>query len=307
MLSVSPFCIFFANSNSSVLILQTTALNLPINGGLVLVHEVAFSNKISGTIFSVGRLCTEGVVPIFDNLKLSLLVRGFLVTTTFSNNCWWLDVLAEEGTKSLREWHERLGHACDKMVIFFLEQHLPAFDTKRWHPFYCEVCATAKSTHWLARARTDIPNHDPLDLLVSDIMGPFAGDTQGFRYLLTVRDHVSTYSMVYPLKAHSDTPDAVLDAIWQLQVRLCLTLKPLRMDNAKKFTLASFVSSLKKLGIGFLPSLPYLPQENGEAERLTRTLGDMARAMMVESKMPDCFWRFAYASACFLHNRLLNS
>ncbi|MBW0527808.1 hypothetical protein O181_067523 [Austropuccinia psidii MF-1] len=35
--------------------------------------------------------------------------------------------------------------------------------------------------------------------------------------------------------------------------------------------------------------------------------GDIAWAMMVESKIPDCFWRFAYASACFLHNRLLNS
>ncbi|MBW0492026.1 hypothetical protein O181_031741 [Austropuccinia psidii MF-1] len=154
---------------------------------------------------------------------------GFLVTTTFDNHCWWLDVLAEEGTKSLslHEWNERLGHACDKMVISFLEQHVPAFDTKCWKPFYCEVCATAKSTHWLARARTDILKPDPLDLLVSDIMDPFAGDTQGFCYLLTVRDHVSTYSVVYPLKAHSDDPDAVLDAIWQLQVWLCLTPKAL--------------------------------------------------------------------------------
>ncbi|MBW0474001.1 hypothetical protein O181_013716 [Austropuccinia psidii MF-1] len=33
----------------------------------------------------------------------------------------------------------------------------------------------------------------------------------------------------------------------------------------------------------------------------------MAREMMVESQMPDCFWRFAYASACFLHNCLPNS
>ncbi|MBW0527807.1 hypothetical protein O181_067522 [Austropuccinia psidii MF-1] len=213
MRSVSPFCIFFADSNSSVLISQTTTLKLPVNGVLVLVHNVAFSDKILGTILSVGHLCTAGVVPIFDNLKLSLFVSGFLVTTTFNNNCWWLDVLAEERTKrsvaaspscvlpkiemhpiskptstslSLHEWHECLGHACNKMVISFLKQHLPAFDTKRWQPFYCEVCATSKSTHRLVQARIDIAKHDPLDLLVSKIMGLFAGDTQGFRYLLTV-------------------------------------------------------------------------------------------------------------------------
>ncbi|MBW0534103.1 hypothetical protein O181_073818 [Austropuccinia psidii MF-1] len=162
MRSVSPFCIFFANSNSSVLISQTTTLELPVNGGLVLVHDVAFSDEILGTIFPIGCLCTAGVVPIFDNLKLSLFVSGFLVTTTFNNNCWWLDILAEEGTKrsaaaspscilseiemhpiskptstslSSREGHERLGHACDKMIILFLKQHVPAFDTKCWQPF----------------------------------------------------------------------------------------------------------------------------------------------------------------------------
>ncbi|MBW0563259.1 hypothetical protein O181_102974 [Austropuccinia psidii MF-1] len=99
MRSVSPFCIFFADSNSSILILQMITLKLPLHEGLVLVHDVAYSNKISGTILSVGHLCTAGVVPIFDYLNLSLLVCGFLVTTTFKNNCWWMDVLTMEGTK----------------------------------------------------------------------------------------------------------------------------------------------------------------------------------------------------------------
>ncbi|MBW0473201.1 hypothetical protein O181_012916 [Austropuccinia psidii MF-1] len=254
MRSISPFCIFFADSNSSVLIWQTMALKLPVNGGLVLVHNIDFCDKISRTILSVGGMCTAGVVPIFNDLKLSLFVSGFLVTTTFNNHCWWLEVSAEEGTKrsaavspscilpkiemhpiskptsmslSSREWHEHLGHACNKMVILFLKQHIPAFDTKRWQPFYCEVCATAKSTHWLVWVRTDIPKHDSLDLLVSNIMGPFAGNTQGFCYLLMVRDQFAIYSMVYPLKAHSDAPDGVLDAIGMLKVWLHLTPKAL--------------------------------------------------------------------------------
>ncbi|MBW0538687.1 hypothetical protein O181_078402, partial [Austropuccinia psidii MF-1] len=50
--SISPFRIFFADTNSSVLILQMTTLKLPVNGGSVLVHDVAFSDKISRNILS---------------------------------------------------------------------------------------------------------------------------------------------------------------------------------------------------------------------------------------------------------------
>ncbi|MBW0501222.1 hypothetical protein O181_040937 [Austropuccinia psidii MF-1] len=88
---ISPFRIFFANSNSSKLISQTTTLKIPVKRGFVIVHDVAFSTKILGRILSVGRLCRAGVVPFFENLSLSLLVSGMLVSTTFRNDCWWMD------------------------------------------------------------------------------------------------------------------------------------------------------------------------------------------------------------------------
>ncbi|MBW0474680.1 hypothetical protein O181_014395, partial [Austropuccinia psidii MF-1] len=96
--------------------------------------DVPFSSRISGTILSVGRLCRAGVIPFFDALSLSLLVCNVLVTTTFLNDCWWINVVTGEETiesaaetssprffemnpislpksttLSSREWHERLG------------------------------------------------------------------------------------------------------------------------------------------------------------------------------------------------------
>ncbi|MBW0467027.1 hypothetical protein O181_006742 [Austropuccinia psidii MF-1] len=270
MHSVSPFRIFFANSNSSILILQMMTLKLPVHNGSVLVHDVAYYNKISGTILSVSLLCTVGVVPVFDDLNMSLLVCGFLVTTSFNNNYWWMEVLTTEGTKR----SAAVPPSCDLSAI--------------------EMNPISQSTNTVLS-------------LLSDIMGPFPGDTQSFHYLLTIREHALTYSGVYPLKAQSDAPDAILDAIKQFQVCLQLTPKALQTDNAREFTSASFTSSLAKLGVGFYPSLTYSPQEKGKAECLNRALGDMARLMMVQSKMPDRFWHFAYASACFLHNQLPNS
>ncbi|MBW0535352.1 hypothetical protein O181_075067 [Austropuccinia psidii MF-1] len=187
---------------------------------------------------------------------------------------------------SLQGWHNCLGHACNKSVVSFLKQHVPSFDVKSWQSFYCEVCAKAKSTHHIAKARTNIPKDKPLDLLVLDIMGPSTDDAQGFQYLLTIRDHVSTYSIVYPLKSCLEAPEAILDAVTQLQVGLGATPKALRTENACEFTSASFTSALTKLGVAFCPSLPYSPQENGKAEHLNQMLGYMARAMMVQSGMP---------------------
>ncbi|MBW0526958.1 hypothetical protein O181_066673 [Austropuccinia psidii MF-1] len=332
MRDIPPFRIFFADSNSSVTISQTTALKILVNNGFVIIRNVPFSKEISGTILSVGRLCRAGVVPLSDGLSLSLLLSNVLVTTTFVNGCWWLDVvhggetnrsaavssppcLLEMNLISLptsvslspRGWHNRLGHACNKFVISLLKQHVPSFDVKIWQSFYCKVCAKAKSTHGIAKARTNIPKDKPLNLLVSDIMGPFMDDAQGFQYLLTIRDHVSTYSIVYSLKSRLEAPEAILDAVTQLQVRLGATPKALRTDNAREFTSASFTSALTKLGVAFCPFLPCLPQENGKAEHLNQRLGDMARVMMVQSEMPEQFWKFAYSLAAFLHHRLPNS
>ncbi|MBW0580636.1 hypothetical protein O181_120351 [Austropuccinia psidii MF-1] len=328
---IPPFHIFFANTNSSITISQMTTLEIPVQGGHIIICEVLFSKKILGTILSVGHLCRAGVVPLFSKLKLSLLVNHFVVATTFVNNCWWLYIVQNKGKNvsaavtpsscliemnpispssskglSSREWPEWLGHACDKVVISFLKQHVPTFDTKRWKPFLCEVCARAKSTHCLERACTDILKEKQLYLLVSDIMGPFNTDAQGFRYILTVRDHVSTYSIVYPLKSRSKAPQAIIDCITQLQVCLRLTPRALRTDNAREFTSSSLTDFLAKVGVSFVPSLPYLPQENGEAESLNRTLGDMARAMMTQSSMPTRFWHYVYTSACYIHNRIPN-
>ncbi|MBW0481301.1 hypothetical protein O181_021016 [Austropuccinia psidii MF-1] len=328
---IHPFRIFFADSNSSITITKMATLKIPVKGGLVVISDVAFCDKVLGMILSVGRLCRAGGFPLFSGMVMSLVVHNHLVTTTFHNDCWWMNITAGEETNesaaetssppliamnpisfpatsklSCREWHIKLRHASDKVVRSFLKQHVPSFELKSWQPFYCEVCAKSKSTHQLAKACIDIPMNEPLDLLVSEIMCHFTQDPQGYWYLLTIRDHVSTYSIMYPLKSRSDAPAAILDAIAHLKVQLGTSPKALQTDNAKEFVSTFLTMALSKLGISFHPSLPYSPQENGEAKHLNRTLGDMARAMLSESGMPDHFWQFAYASACYLHNRLPN-
>ncbi|MBW0545563.1 hypothetical protein O181_085278 [Austropuccinia psidii MF-1] len=102
-------------------------------------------------------------------------------------------------------------------------------------------------------------------------MGPLKVDSQGFWYLFTIRDHALTFRIVYPLKSKSDAPNAIMVRIAHLLVQLGAMPRELRTDNAWEFVLANFTTTLEKMGIGFYPSLPYSPQENGEAKRLNHT------------------------------------
>ncbi|MBW0492654.1 hypothetical protein O181_032369 [Austropuccinia psidii MF-1] len=96
--SIDPFKTLFANSKSSITVVQTVTLKLPVYGGYVVIRDVAFSGQILGSILSVGQLCKAGIMPFFSELSLSLLVRNRLVHTTFLNNCCWMNIVSDEGT-----------------------------------------------------------------------------------------------------------------------------------------------------------------------------------------------------------------
>lgn len=47
------------------------------------------------------------------------------------------------------------------------------------------------------------------------------------------------------------------------------------------------------------------PQNNGEVERKNRTLENIARTMIIESNLPQCFWAEAINTTCHVTNRCL--
>ena len=51
-------------------------------------------------------------------------------------------------------------------------------------------------------------------------------------------------------------------------------------------------------------SAPKTPQQNGVVERKNRTLQELARTMLNESKLPTCLWAEAVNTACYVINRV---
>ena len=89
-----------------------------------------------------------------------------------------------------------------------------------------------------------------------------------------------------------------------------LSVTGLRTDNDKEFISKEFKSWLKEKSIQQEQSSPYSPESNEKAERLNRTLMDMAQTLMVgisHLKSHEKRWAEAIHTANFLRNRMYTS
>ena len=60
---------------------------------------------------------------------------------------------------------------------------------------------------------------------------------------------------------------------------------------------------LNKNGIRREFTVPNMPQQNGKAKRMNRTLVEMAQCLLLESRLPDTFWAEAVQTTNYTRNR----
>jgi len=78
----------------------------------------------------------------------------------------------------------------------------------------------------------------------------------------------------------------------------------LRTDGGGEYMGGEFQRWLKSKGIHHELMNPSTPQENGMAEQLNRTILEMMRSMMFDTKLPKSFWTFAVNYSQEILNRL---
>ena len=105
----------------------------------------------------------------------------------------------------------------------------------------------------------------------------------GSRYFITFIDDFSRYISTYFLKNKSGTLHALKDFVTQSENRTGQKVKKIRSDNGREH----WSGFLKENGINHQHTTSYRPQQNGIAERANRTLVEMAKCMLAESKLPQ--------------------
>ena len=82
-------------------------------------------------------------------------------------------------------------------------------------------------------------------------------------------------------------------------------LKAIRSDHGTEFENSKFSQYCDYHGVDHNFSAPRTPQQNGVVERKNRTLQEMARTMMIASKIANQFWAEAINTACYTINRCM--
>ncbi len=294
------------------------------NKTVLKLTEVMYSPSLAVNLVSVARLVKQdGDQLVFDRNKCRLTSNGSrinvgrrvgslyllynAVSLHTSNRDRSVDQMILAALDRPDLWHERLGHI-NKQYIKMMASNgsvkgLP--HKPKLVDGVCEVCGVHKHTKVpLPKIATNRATA-VFQRLCLDLMGPFKRTMGGCKYVLTIVDDYSRYTVTYLLKAKSDAEQHIRQFITDTENRLSTKVKTIRSDSGGEFMSNEFKSFLNAKGITRERTVPGNSEQNGVVERAQRTLQNAARSMLGMAKMPYGFWGEAMLTATYLKNRTI--
>lgn len=89
-----------------------------------------------------------------------------------------------------------------------------------------------------------------------------------------------------------------------IQNQFSKTIKKFQCDNGTEYNNAQFHNHFSANGITFRFSCPYTSQQNGQAERMIRTINNAVRSLLFQAQLPNSFWVEALHIAFHILNLL---
>ena len=122
-------------------------------------------------------------------------------------------------------------------------------------------------------------------------------------YFVTFIDDYTKKVWVYFMRHKSET--FAKFKLWKAEVenQTERKIKCLRSDNGTEYTDSRFMELCEQHGIKRHFTIRKIPQQNGVAERMNRTIAEKARCLRLNAKLAKNFWAEAVSMACFLINR----
>ena len=213
--------------------------------------------------------------------------------------------LAALYTVDLQLWHKRLGHVNTESVKILNARKL--LQNVSSSQAVCSPCVKGKQ-HRVSFPSSSSTTSENLELVHSDICGPMRTASKGgARYFALFIDDFSRYTVVYFLQQKGGVIQCFENFKATAETQFGCRVKRLRTDNGGEYTGNAFEALLKDAGIVHETSVAYTPQQNGVAERINRTIAEMARTMMLESNLNFSFWAEAVNTAVYIRNRCPSS
>jgi transposase InsO family protein len=185
----------------------------------------------------------------------------------------------------------------------------------------CDGCALGKAHRHAIRSWRDPDGKakSPLAVVHLDLKGPVTigeveTDQQLIRasldgsealWLSVIVDEYTRRVWVALLRSKDEAADHIKTWTARVERATGLKVKEFHSDGGGEYrSLADF---FRQNGIRHSTTQPATPQQNGIAERLNRTLFDMAVAMMQHARLSPVFWEEAILAATYVRNRCLTT
>ncbi|KJZ70069.1 hypothetical protein HIM_10530 [Hirsutella minnesotensis 3608] len=205
---------------------------------------------------------------------------------------------------SYQVMHERLMHASPEIVLKACEQAGIKISNREAKEHHCRTCHLAKSALIVSRTPPVRPAR-PLSLVRIDLIENKPLGHRQFRYTWHAVDAHCGYHWVRFLRHKDELFQATKDFDAYIQRTTGYQVQEYGMDNDVSFNWTTeLIPWARANGISLKPTVPGTPRQNGLTERAGSKITQLARCIMIHSKLPEFLWPYAQESVVKVLNLL---
>jgi transposase InsO family protein len=169
----------------------------------------------------------------------------------------------------------------------------------------CKACLEGKQHRNPILTKSNVENPRVLHQTYSDVCGPMETMARSsYRYFVTFIDAYSHHLVVKLVKTKDEVFGLTKSYFERAEVESGERPNYFRSDGGGEYGSKEFQSYLESKGIHHEKTNAYTPQENGVAERMNRTIVEMARTMLRDVQLPNSYWGDAILYSAHILNRV---
>jgi transposase InsO family protein len=262
------------------------------------LDNMGYKYFTSGGVLKVSKGSLVVMKGVMKSANLYVLSGDTIIGTAAVSSA---AVVTSDNCSDSKLWHMRLGHM-SQLGLVELSKRGPLKGYNSNGMEFCEHYVFGK--HKRVKFNTAIHTTEGiLDYVHADLWGPFWKHSfGGCHYMLTIIGDYSRRVFPYFLKHKSDAFDAF--KAWKVMVEKQTErkVKILCTDNGMEFCLNEFKLLCRKEGIVRHHTIPHTPQQNGVAERMSKTIISKSCCMLSNASMGRQLWAEATSTSYYLIN-----
>ena len=279
-------------------------------GSKVTITDVLFVPGLQVNLLSVSTLAKKGVETLFKGKMAHLVYEGQKIMEAACDEASMIyqiptqpesrakvNIKAKSArTVNINEAHRMMGHLHEAGILKLQESttDLTITGTKLRG---CDICKESKSTRHVKDERKN-KTTAPGEEISVDVA--FVEGTP----VLLLSDTGSGLTMGSIMGRKSEAAQDLEQMVTYMEKQFQVTVKRIISDNGGEFTGGRLKEWTAKKGIKLILTTPYTPEQNGIAERKNRTIMEMTKAMLNDSKLDKRkYWKYALEHAIYIRNR----